>query len=680
MFFNLNTNAVIFSSKTLFFAQTFHQTSTPTPNMNKYPIKLDSGNKHIEKITRSTAENAIAEIIWNSLDADADNIDLKINYDGLGNIEYITISDDGCGLPFDEFKNNYCQLGFSMKPVSKKTPKFGLLHGKKGEGKFKILSSVAQVEIKSVYQKDGALYEYDISEDNSDLSQFLASEEVKSNASTTGFSVTLKGIDQKKFSSFLNTSEVVKLLGLKFAHYLYTYAKQDINIVVDGVRLKYDNFIERIENKFIICQGIQHEITLIEWQPKIIQKAADQNLSLGRLDGIIHDMLLIKVKPPITAFVFSDAIDSYYEADGGIGMLHREVLDEIKIKAMDVVKAFAKEVVAHNSLEIIDALKKEAIYPNDDDMESDVHKELMAACAVEIIEKYPNFQKKKPVDKKIMLLLVKQALSGNNQDLSKILYDIFQLNRESTTELAKILEDTSLRQMINTITVLIERIKFVEHLRTILYENYDDQQVGNRMSERTQLHKIIGLNIWIFGEEYALSSSDTGFKDAIKKALEKVNKDAQLVSDDEDFGEGSQRRPDLCLCRCIPKEEFLLIELKRPNIACGKKELRQVEDYADIILENRKMKATFSKFTFILMTIEKDDSLANYKDRITDLHSIKVVLWSDLLDELAAKLKSMKEMLSLQIQTNQAFTFFRTHYSEYFPIEIGEPSTPNSGS
>jgi uncharacterized protein YlbG (UPF0298 family) len=254
------------------------------------------------------------------------------------------------------------------------------------------------------------------------------------------------------------------------------------------------------------------------------------------------------------------------------------------------------------------------------------------------------------------------------------------LDRKNTTELAKIIEDTSLQQMINTVTILIKRIKFVEHLRTILYENYDEQKVGERMLERVHLHKLLEHNIWIFGEEYALSSSDTGFKDAIQKALEKGNKDAQLVSDDEDFNEESQRRPDLCLCRCIPKKEFLLIELKRPSLACGKKELRQVEDYADIILTNKKMKSTFNKFTFILMTVEKDDSLDNYKDRITDLHSIRVVLWSHLLDELAAKLKNMKEMLSLKIQTNQALAFLRNQYPGAIPIEISEPSTPPTGA
>lgn len=41
---------------------------------------------------------SIAELIWNSLDADADEVKVSLKYSRLGELEYIQVTDDGHGL------------------------------------------------------------------------------------------------------------------------------------------------------------------------------------------------------------------------------------------------------------------------------------------------------------------------------------------------------------------------------------------------------------------------------------------------------------------------------------------------------------------------------------------------------------------------------------------------------
>jgi hypothetical protein len=60
--------------------------------------------------------------------------------------------------------------------------------------------------------------------------------------------------------------------------------------------------------------------------------------------------------------------------------------------------------------------------------------------------------------------------------------------------------------------------------------------------------------------------------------------------------------------------EFLLIELKRPSLTVGRKELDQLEDYVTTILTQPDFINTATTWNFYLVTSEYDDVV---KQRIT---------------------------------------------------------------
>ncbi|MDL2243021.1 ATP-binding protein, partial [Bacteroidales bacterium OttesenSCG-928-K03] len=95
---------------------------------------------HIESLTRSNGINAISELIWNSLDADANEIRINFEKNVLGKYEYISIEDDGIGLSYQLAEDVFQKLGGSDKKQNNVSPAGRVYHGKEGKGRYKALA------------------------------------------------------------------------------------------------------------------------------------------------------------------------------------------------------------------------------------------------------------------------------------------------------------------------------------------------------------------------------------------------------------------------------------------------------------------------------------------------------------------------------------------------------------
>src|ERR1041385_6782809 len=80
---------------------------------------------------------AVAELIWNSLDAEAQMVKVSFGLNGLDGVETIVVSDDGHGMDYDHTLPAFENLGGSWKrhnPPSQSGAR--RLHGKRGQGRF----------------------------------------------------------------------------------------------------------------------------------------------------------------------------------------------------------------------------------------------------------------------------------------------------------------------------------------------------------------------------------------------------------------------------------------------------------------------------------------------------------------------------------------------------------------
>ena len=62
-------------------------------------ISVQVADDHLKKISVTRkAVDALSEIVWNSLDADALNVTVSMSKNGLGGIDRIVVTDDGSGI------------------------------------------------------------------------------------------------------------------------------------------------------------------------------------------------------------------------------------------------------------------------------------------------------------------------------------------------------------------------------------------------------------------------------------------------------------------------------------------------------------------------------------------------------------------------------------------------------
>jgi DNA mismatch repair ATPase MutL len=77
--------------------------------MTHYPVEVQAD--FLERQTKAQSIPAVAELIWNGLDADATVITLDLEYDPLGGLRRIIVTDNGHGIPHEEAPTLFGNLG-----------------------------------------------------------------------------------------------------------------------------------------------------------------------------------------------------------------------------------------------------------------------------------------------------------------------------------------------------------------------------------------------------------------------------------------------------------------------------------------------------------------------------------------------------------------------------------------
>ena len=647
--------------------------------MTEYAVEIQSD--FLERQAKAQPVAALAELIWNSLDADATRVIVDLEPDHLGGLSKIVITDNGHGIPHADAPSLFRNLGGSWKKNGART-KRGMrqLHGQEGRGRFKAFALGSVVDWKSTYARDEAVFHFDITIVERDIRRVSIKEEspVESN-SPIGMIVVISELKKRNSNSLKSASSLQELAEI-FAIYLKNY--RDIVITIDGEKIdprvaianSWDLPLTAIEDE----EGVSHPASLevIEWHrhtKRALYLCNEQGFPLSQVEtrfhvGDFHFSAYLK-SPLISAL----HRDNQLELADMVPALTK-VIDEARRK----IKALFRERAAERAKLVVEDWKAQNLYPYEGEAATQIERaerQIFDIIAVTVQEATVDASDIPRPQMALHLRMLRNAIERSPSDLQRILDEVLRLSKRKQKELATLLDETDLASIISAATMVADRLKFLKGLKIILFEH----EAKSRLKERTQLHKILETNTWIFGEEFNLWASDKELTTVLK--VHKAKLDPDLIID-EPVKLLTRKRGivDLMLSRSQRRHrakeyEHLVIEIKAPKVKLTSKELTQIKDYAQSVARDpRYHRVPGVRWHFWLVSDEYDEFVQSEIQSGPDPDrrlvnkgnvSIGVKTWGEILDENNARLQFVKEALEHNADDGQALAFLAEKHREF---------------
>jgi hypothetical protein len=294
----------------------------------------------------------------------------------------------------------------------------------------------------------------------------------------------------------------------------------------------------------------------------------------------------------------------------------------------------------------------------------------------------PDFATAPKQAKAFQLRMLRQAIERGPAELQLILRHVLELPERKLQELAKLLEEADLANIISASKMVADRLKFINGLETLLF----DLKSKKHLKERSQLHRILADNTWVFGEEFSLTVDDQSLTEVLRKHRKLIGEDVVIDSPVKRI-DGKVGIVDLMLSRSVPRNrsherEHLVVELKRPNVPVGSKEIIQVETYAMTVAADERFRHLDTKWSFWVVSNDLDSYAQNrtkQKDKPrglafdNDQVRVWVKTWSEILAEATSRMRFVQEHLKANVDKDRSLTYLQQTYEKYLSgIELDD--------
>lgn len=232
-------------------------------------MTLVTHKNYIDRALKATPQNALYELIWNSCDADADNININFTRNEMDNVVSCRIEDDGTGINRADLEKNFGFLGLSDKQYKDKTQKGRLYHGKLGQGRYNAVSVATSIKWDTIYDKGGKFFSYSIIIDALDKQHIRISAESESPTAKHSGTVIYVEFLEKKGKAFNELGDTIEQFVTQFAPYLKSYPT--IQVSFDNTIVDVNEFIEDINTSSLDFKNSKDEnlsanLIIIKWK------------------------------------------------------------------------------------------------------------------------------------------------------------------------------------------------------------------------------------------------------------------------------------------------------------------------------------------------------------------------------------------------------------------------------
>ncbi len=644
-------------------------------------FKVEVQHDHLSKVAGASPDKALAELIWNSLDADATKVNVYF-VDGELGVEEIVISDDGIGFLASEAESLFQSLGGSWKSRKEKTATGRYLHGKEGQGRFKAFSlgRSVQWEVRPKAHSEELGKPFVVTGLADKLQEFRITE--SEGLSAPGYGVTVRIRELCKNFHILDPDTAISRLLPIFALYLRAYSS--VTVTVSGVRLDPSSLIKgtHVQDLGVIAyEGHDYpvELEIIEWR-----NSSDKELWYCTEKGFPLEKYQKQIRSigrfGFTAYLKSALIDALNKDNSlGLGELNAYLRD-VSDAAVKHIKQYFSERTIEEGQEQIRRWKSEMVYPFKSEASNPVEvaeRQVFDIVAVKLVESLPALDQADKQSKAFQLRMLRQAVETNPAELQSVISEVLSLSKEKLEELSLLLQDVSLVGVISASKLVADRLKFLAGLEFLIF----DKEFKKNLKERSQLHRIVAENTWIFGHEFAVSVDDQSLTQVLRKHREA--KGLSLPIDEPVRRiDGSTGIVDLMLSRAIPcsredQLEHLVVELKAPKVKIGEAECSQIKSYAFAVIDDERFTSLDATWNFWVISNEMDAYALRETSQagrprgvlFQSSEGIKLTVWvktwSQIIKENKFRLQFIKEKLEYSVNRDDALQHLRETYSRF---------------
>lgn len=612
--------------------------------------------------------DALCEYIWNGFDAQADTVCINLHTNELGLINMISVIDNGTGIAYEELSNKFKPFNESKKADNFKKINHSLPHGRKGIGRLTFFAFAQRAKWNTVYEKDDNRYEYYIDMEKDTLNQYddNGGKEPIITEKESGTEVIFTQLNQ------FTKDEIVARIKVEFFWFLELNRGRHYKILIDDEILSYEDFVvERINFRPEAELVHEYEITIVQWNQSLGKEFSKFYFLNSEDEEQYKEATKLNKKSDEfyhSIFIKSQYFDNFFferEDDGQVNLFPNRNEEEFK-SLMDCVYQFLYKVrrryLKEASDKFISKLIDAHIYPefNNNNIIDTYRKNELDNLVGTLYAAQPKiFTNLSDDNKKITISLLKLIMdSEDKENLFAVLKQVIDLDEDELAELAGVLKYTSLSNVAKLVKMIEDRQKVIQGLKELVF----DKELYAK--EVPHIQNTVESHYWLFGEQYNLiTAAEPDFTLALKGLiLATTGKEEKIDIDHKD----KNREMDIFMIRQDRKgdvTENVVVELKRPTVALGEKELSQVKKYMQVIRSDDRFNMGNAKWTFHLVGNKFNTShflegeLENNKNHGEEhlvywvdngMTKIYVLKWSEIFDEFSKRHEYLLEKLRLE--------------------------------
>lgn len=502
-----------------------------------------------------SSERALKELVDNAWDADAEQITISLPKPLSG--DPIVIQDDGTGMTEEELRRHYLSIATDRRSrrgerTSKKNRQ---VKGRKGIGKFSGLmaASVMTLETRArgkLCRITLRLDEISRVEDIEQLNIGLHSEPCE--LELHGTTLTLSELHQGL--TYPDANKLRQIL-------LQDYGRQDdFTITVDDKRLDVDDVsgsYSEEEHDLPAAGKVKLRFSISDGksglrQPGITIRVDGKAVGRPGFFGLEQrDDFPSKLLRKLYGEIDADGLRDHITAGWDSAVENSELLKEVESYVQPILRE-AYEQKYRREIQLAQARLQRSILARLSSLPE--HKRVFADRAIKkILDKYYGEPESK-IEPVVNVLL--EAMESS--DYRILLEHIAEATPGDVAGIAECLDEFGLAEMAFLVQQAEARRIFLDQL---------DVLVRDAATTEAVLHKALERNLWVFGAEYSLFSSNITLRRQVEDILGKNY-----------TGENADKRPDLLLNENL-SGLYLLIEFKRPNHALSHRDYVQAIGY-----------------------------------------------------------------------------------------------------